>query len=353
MLIWLLTLIGIVIIYLIVKDSKNNKKDFLVLSGIWITLILGSRYFINGFTDEITYSDEYMAFSKLSFNDLLSQRWQERDFGFYIVYWSMSQLFPWRQFPIYFITGFFIFAAFRFIYRNSDYPFISVLLLFVIPGFSFYMAAYRQCFATCFCLFAFEYGKEKKFFRYAIMMAIACSMHLSAVIFIPVYWLLKIKNNNIGRFLWVVGLVVVWVAENAIMSFASDVAGRDYTQAQEFSLVGFAIQIIIMLAPFILDLLGISYWHEGEKNKRLLGWILVSIGLLFYFSKLYNYSFERVSYYYSLFTIIALANTCARAVRNRGETLFINNSISVIITLLLIMLIIWRVPKDLSFFFLV
>lgn len=353
MLFWLVVILGIVFIYyFVIKKYDRSEKDFLIMAAIWIIAILGSRYFWNGFTDEVTYNFEYVEYSRKSFDDLLAARWGERDFGFYLVYWAMSQVVPWNQFPIYFITALFTFASFRFIYKNSDYPLISVLLLFVIPGFAFYMAAYRQCFATCFCLFAFEYAKRKKFVPYALLVAIACTMHISAVIFIPVYWLIRLKNNRTGIIVWLLTLIGTWFAENAMMIYASDVVGRDYTQAQEFSLLGFGIQLIIMLAPFILDIFNISAWRDDEKDKRFRTWILLSFGILFYFSKLYNYSFERVSYYYSFFAIVALANSCARVARGTGDSLRLNRIVPAVVIILLILLIAWRSPKDLTFFFL-
>ena len=59
MLMWALTLASVFVCYFLSLRYKARKKIFLIFSGILIVAIMGSRYFINGFTDEITYNYEY------------------------------------------------------------------------------------------------------------------------------------------------------------------------------------------------------------------------------------------------------------------------------------------------------
>ena len=145
-----LTLCSVLVSYVISFNFKDKKKAFLLLAGILITFILGSRYFINGFTDEITYNYLYEGYIDWSFERLRATISDDRDWGFTLFYWCMAKIVPWRQFPIYFITAFFVYSSFRFIYYNSDDPLLSVLLIFAFGIFSFCMAGYRQCFALCF-----------------------------------------------------------------------------------------------------------------------------------------------------------------------------------------------------------
>ena len=267
MIMWTLTIVGILGCYFGTKKSKNSRKTFLLLAGIIIVLLMGSRYFINGFTDEITYNYKYQGYRNFSFEKLKHELDENRDWGFSLFYWSLAKIFPWEQFPIYFITAFFITASFRFIYYNLEEPLIPVLLILSFDVFTFYMAAYRQCFAMCFCLFAFEFAKKKKFFSYILLCLIAVSMHVSAYIFIPVYWLIKIKGNASWKIWAFVAIGMIFVAK-ALMEYVAKFYEReDYVTTKEFSRLGFFIQILIMIVPIILNIFGLC---KKEKNKLIL-----------------------------------------------------------------------------------
>lgn len=347
MLFWIATIIIILLCYFVSKRYDNSKKVFLISTGICLVVFLGSRYCANGFTDEVMYNYQYEVFVKMNFSEFIIEFKDVRDKGFYFLYWLMARVIPWLQFPIYFITAFFIFTTFRFIYKNTDEPLIAVLLVFVIPGFGFYMAAYRQCFATCFCLLAFERAKEKKIIRYLILMVIAISMHASAIAFLPVYFLVKLKPNKLGVIIWVIGLVALWSVETILITYFGELFENDYTEQMEFSLLGYFIQIIIMLIPFILDFFGISSYEEGEKDSRFIFWVLLSVGLIFFISKYIAFSFERVSYYYSLFAIIALPNSIKRVQSISSD----DNALWLLVCAVAIALMLFRAPSSIDFFF--
>lgn len=342
---WSLTIISVLAGYWISKKYHNQKKVFLWLAGIAIVLIMGSRYFINGFTDEITYNYEYEGYSKISFESLKRKLSDDRDWGFTLFYWTLSKIFPWRQFPIYFITAFFVIASFRFVYHNVEEPLVAVLLILSFNIFSFYMAGYRQCFAMCFCLFAFEFAKKKKFLPYLIMWLIAISMHISAYIFLPVYWLMRIKLNRAWRY-WFIAVSAMMILSRFLMTYAAEIFNRGgYTEKLEFSFVGFLIQIIIMSVPIILNIFGLC---EKDCSNDSIIWLTV-IGLIFYISKMVYYSYERLSYYYTFFTVAAFSQSIS-SLRKKNEYDKTAGNIKIISCMLLIVLAFWRIPSGLDFF---
>ena len=348
MTILLLTIASVFFSYFVSMKSANRKKAFLVLSGIFIVLIMGSRYFINGFTDEVSYNYEYQGLRELGFNAFITKYSDVRDFGFYLVYWVLARVFPFKQFPIYFITALFVFAAFRFIYKNSKDPLMSVLLVFGFGIFSFYMAGYRQCFAMCFCLFAFEYAKKRKFFPYLILWLLAFWFHASAIIFLPVYWLTKLKNDKNGKIWIFIITAILFATYSLLIDYAAEWFGNDnYTQQKDFSLIGFLVQIVILVVPFILHGFGLCEKQNNSNQFVLLA--LTLVGLCFYTLKLAYFSFERISYYYSFFLVASFPNTMS-ILRKRNERDKTVAVIKFIVCALFIALCIWRMPTDLSFF---
>ena len=352
MLMWLLALAGIFACYFISEKQKNPRKFFLVSAGIVIVLILGSRYFINGFTDEIAYNQLYQGYSNISFEELLHQRWNERDFGFYLTYWVMAQIVPWSQFPIYFITALFIFVTFRFIYKNTNATLIPVLLMFAFGIFSFYMAAYRQCFAMCICILAFEFAKKRGIrglLPYAILVYIATTFHASALVFIPVYFFLRIKRNGIGYFAWVTSVLVTAFAGDVMMRYVADVFEKDtYLDTAVFSATGLYIQMVLLAVPFIISFLGLA----EDKNLSTIQHaflVIISIGAIFLLYKFIYPTYERVSYYYSFFIIAAFSNSVVNLKQRKGEKNYVLPA-QMIVAVILIVLMLWRMPDDLVFF---
>ncbi len=345
MILWGTTIGLILLSYGVTRKYENSKKAFLWLSGIIIVLVLGSRYFINGFVDEITYNYQYQGYSKYSFEKILNIAKDDRDWGFTLFYWAIAKIVPYQQFPIYFITGFFIFSSFHFIYYNAADDLLAVLLIFALGIFSFYMAGYRQCFAMCFCLFAFEYAKKKKLFSFLILCFIAITMHVSSFFFLLLYPLINIKNDKSSMIKYTIMLVTIVVLMIFLVTYASELFDRNYTEDKQFSLIGFLIQIVIMLVPIMFYLLGLTEKHENDE----IFFRLIVLGLIIYFLKLRFFSFERLSYYYTFFTVAAFGNTLTalRKNNNADET---RGIIKIISCILLLALIVWRAPSGLEFF---
>lgn len=353
MIMWLLAIAGVFACYFISEKKKNPRKFFLISAGIVIVLIFGSRYFVNGFTDESAYNYVYQGYSNLSFSDFINLMWGERDFGFYLTYWLMSHIVPWSQFPIYFITALFVFATFRFIYKNTNGTLIPVMTMFGFGIFSFYMAAYRQCFAMCLCIFAFEFAKKKGLrglLPYAALMLLASTMHISSIIFIPVYFLVRIKNNGVGYAMWAGAIVTILLASTAIMTFASELLeDDDLIDRLEFSSTGLLIQMIIMAVPFVVAFFRLSALGDRARLQYTL-MVLVSAGMMFLGFKFVFYTYERISYYYSFFVIGAFSNAICNLNHKKGEKNFVM-PIQIVVVLLLFALTIVRIPGDFTFFF--
>lgn len=345
---WLLTIASVFFSYAVSLKTANRKKTFLILSGILVVLILGSRYFINGFTDEVSYNYEFQGLRDYDYAKFKSKYSDARDFGFYFVYWILAKIFYFKQFPIFFITALFVFASFRFIYKNSEDPLMSVLLIFGFGMFSFYMAGYRQCFAMCFCLFAFEYAKKKKFLPYIILWAIAFSFHASAIIFLPMYWLVKLNNDKNGK-TWIFFIIVILFATySLLMDYAANwFDNENYTAQKEFSLVGFTIQIVIMLVPIVLHAIGVC--EKQDDNKQFVLLALTLMGICFYALKLAFFSFERISYYYSFFIVASFPNS-TKLLKKPNENDKAVEVFKYILIILLIVLCVWRMPENLTYF---
>ena len=349
---WLLGMAALFVCYFLSVNTKNPRKTFFVTAGILLVLIWGSRYFINSFTDEISYNYLYGGYTDLPFSMLLEIQYGERDFGFYLVYWCMANVIPWSQFPIYFITAAFIGVTFRFAYKNTEGTLIPALLMFSFGTFAFYMAAYRQCFAMCICLCAFECAKKRGLrglIPYALLMTAAVFMHISAIIFIPVYFILRIRYSGGGNVVWLLAAIGIMLSASAIMTFASEWLEEDgMLDRMEFSATGLMIQMVLMAVPIVIYVLSLSSYGRlaGVQHAIL---ILTSIGMLFLAFKFMYYTYERVSYYYSFFVIGAFSNAITGLKESKGRLKY-KAPLVLAVVLLLAALAYVRMPNNTIFF---
>lgn len=333
-----LLFVAIIGCYIISRRYKDSKKIFLITLGIAVVAIFGSRYFISVYPDEAAYNYLYTSFSEKSFGQFINEYNDVRDFGFYFVYWIMSRIVPWNQFPIYFITAFCVFSFFRFIYKYSDDEFLSVIIFFSFGIFSFYMAAYRQSFAMSVMLFAFDKTVERKPIGFALLSAIAISMHISATVFLPVYYIMGISRDKNSTWKRIGVLTAVAVLCGPVLERFSDVSDSEsYTKQLEFSLLGFAIQIIIIAAPFILNIFKKNTNKSIDQMIFAIDTVLLS-GLVLYLFKALYYSFERVSYYYT-FSILAVFPSSVERLDDGSQS---KKLIKFLVIILLIGLYVWR-----------
>ena len=96
--------------------------------------------------------------------------------------------------------GFIVIAALIFvilvilaIHRDSPYIALSIFLLFSMSFFFQSLNIVRQMVGCAICLYSIKYIEEKKIIKYVTCMVLAFGFHSTSIIFIPVYFLFKIK----------------------------------------------------------------------------------------------------------------------------------------------------------------
>lgn len=74
---------------------------------------------------------------------------------------------------------------------------LTLLLFLAFNGIAFEINLMRNMKALLIFLYSIQFIQKRNFIKYAICQAIAISFHVSAIIFIPLYWLCNIKYNGI------------------------------------------------------------------------------------------------------------------------------------------------------------
>lgn len=157
---------------------------FVFLSGLPLFLVSAFRYRLG--TDYMfTYVPQ---FYRILFNDK-----NHYSFGFYLIN-KLVILFTQDPTWLFILcAAIFIYFVYNSIYKNSPYPVLSIVLLLVTGHFFLYLNLMRQYVAMAILLFSIQYVVNRKMMHFIICILIASSIHLSALVFIPVYFFGKVK----------------------------------------------------------------------------------------------------------------------------------------------------------------
>ena len=206
MAIYLLYVMSPVVVWIlmnIIKTKSINyddrrKKNYIIICGIIMALIIGLRYKGVGSDDTAFYYNNWEMMSMVSWRDF-PQILQSVDleYGYQISVWLLSHLLSWGQWVLLLSGAFFSLSVCLFTYRNSKNPVMSLIVFNCLGLFNFMVQGLRQAIAMSICLFAYEQCKKNQFIKFILLVAIACLFHASALVFILVYFLSKFKLNTI------------------------------------------------------------------------------------------------------------------------------------------------------------
>lgn len=190
-----------------------------------------------------------------------------------------------------------------FIYKNSEEPVFSYIL-FSTLFYSFYaITGIRQALATALIVFiGFEFIKERKIWKFVLIAVIAYTLHKSAIVFVPFYFLAvkKITWKYLGilsglilfffslgsRFILSVGALLGYDRESVYHANTT-------TYTMIMALVGIAVIVFFRRVQ-----------RRSQFKGMMLNGTLLAVALTFF--TLIDQSMMRVQQYYALFLMFSI-----------------------------------------------
>lgn len=210
------------------------------------------------------------------------------------------------------------------------------MAIFMFVAFSYLggaMNGMRQYMAASIVLLGTKYlfsMRKGDFIKYAILILLAYCMHNSAIIMLPIYFVVRRRAWQMSSLLIILGSVVGVVIFDAILpSFLSALEQTSYsnysengwfTSGQEGG--SSIIRLIFILYPLILAFLN----KERLKMIGHIGDILVNIACIevaIYVISIYNWIFSRLAIYLAIYFIIFTVWVINYAVKPKDRMLFV------------------------------
>lgn len=334
---------------LTLKNQKKYDKIFLIICGVLITLIMGFRGRESGSLDTNMYCKFFSEVARTdNLRNYLSKQIEGEIFlfsevGFSLFMWLLSRITIEPQALIFTTSAFIVYSTMRFIYKNSEDVFLSVILFLCLGLFTFNMNGMRQAMAMSICLWAYEFAKNKKPVMFLLVVFVAILFHKTAIVFLLVYLIKYLKFNTPSMIFFIVLFVILVALNPVIVEYFDDVYDKNYSESESRTGGGF-IQLTIYLATVVLALVERRSLSDDAGKDYF---YLLLLALYFFVLRYIGTQiFERISYYFAYFLILMLPKTIKHAERKEKPVLMF---LSIFLS---IGLFIYRVNGNFSNFYL-
>lgn len=124
-----------------------------------------------------------------------------------------------------------------YIYFYSEKPYLSIFFFLSFGLFFNSMNFMRQMIAAVVVMFALQYIKKNQFMRFLALILFAATFHISALIVIPFYLILKIKMDWLTLGIYSAITVFILMFSWQIMDFVTDYVYKGYDPSRNVEMI--------------------------------------------------------------------------------------------------------------------
>lgn len=310
-----LIFIGIVGLSLFISPESLNRdrqrKKFIIFITFFLILQSGLRNVAIG-ADTYEYSKRFAYYGYCSWNTLFEDFLNTivgvgRDAGYGLINKAVYSVSSEFQVFLFAVAIFFFSILGRFIYRyTSSVSQVFLILCFYQMFFYtfFSITGIRQTIAVGFTLWSFEYVDKRKVLPFLLLVLLAATIHKTALIFIPFYWLAKVKQGRMVLKGSLLALPFLFVMARPFARFLADLSGDYSTYAEStYANAGGPNYLIMLLLISTLAYINFNYLKTVYNGvyTPFVNALAVTLAL----SPLVwiDPTLLRLSYYYSVFIL--------------------------------------------------
>lgn len=193
----------ILLIALIFSIPQLNKKyPFRFFTFFILYIFMALRY---------DYGNDYMSyFNNHALMNAGREAWGSSDILFYIINVLTPNFFVFIG-----ITSMFYIISIRYLIKKNlviNQYWFAILILLINPYlFLVQLSSIRQTIAICCFIFAVNFAIKRKLILYIIMILIATGMHISAIILLPLYFILTNKPINKKHICLIITILILLI----------------------------------------------------------------------------------------------------------------------------------------------
>lgn len=312
-------LLVLLLVFPLMGKGKNNAKNSLQakLSFIFLGVLCCFRDLSVG-NDTKAYKGIFEAISNTQTDqlDVFSSRFE---MGYVYLNKFVANVYD-NYFLLQILVAIFAYSVtYRFIKEYAPYVGMAVIIFFFVRFHDDYMNITRQTVATGFTLCAYMRLKQGRDLQFVFLVLLAYTMHKSAIVFLPVWFFTRITYKPAYLKYFVAACGGVFVLGGTIIAYmmSAGIFPSYYEDSvyMEGGKIAPAIQLFMSVCIFLFFYLNKGYRLESHGGRSLYGsdltWILM-MGILIQIAALWFAMMGRVTWYYSIFNVLAVPYALTR-----------------------------------------
>ena len=310
---WLVILI-LLFAFLLRGDSQRNTKFILIAMALMFCIYgLRDAYSI-GNDSSSSYLHQFERMENTDwdelpgFSDWINAEKEDSDSSGH----DRNIGLPWLMKIIYVLTDgeyqwvvsiialFVMIAVAQFVHGYSTDPVQSVLYFLGLLFFTFHFNALKQSIAMAFILLSFNAIMGRKLVRFLITVVAASLFHVPALVFLPAYWITKIRLGRNYLIMLAMLFVLTYLFRDRLVDWMTD--NYDTTINENSGMRYLSNKVLVMLVIIIAALT----IRPPQTDDRLYCVMLQLFGVAAVIQTFaaYNNTFERLADYYFQFAIV-------------------------------------------------
>lgn len=288
-------------------DEKVRNKYFLLLSCIELIILAGIRGYTVG-ADTETYLSALEHYRSMSRGEILGANLvapYDFEMGYFLLV-KICAFIGLSNTTFLFLVAIIIYVpVFVAIYKMSKNPYISILTYFAFSLFAYSLGIFRQMIAVSIIICGVDFIKDRKFWRYLILVIFAMTFHTTAALALALYilypfgWKLNAVTMSV---LSLTALVFGSAFIRIIVTVFPQYSG--YTDANKSG--GSYLMLLLYILIFVLQCFAL----RGKKTESY-GKITFDAMTIVLFVQSLGYSLEifgRIIGYFSVFLLFLIPN---------------------------------------------
>ncbi len=290
---------------LLMHGYREGKKKYVIVACLLLFAVYGLRNtFVIGNDTTSSYLHLYERMSSYTWSEAFS-RSGYFNAGFNLLNKLVYELSSGDyQLFISLIAAFVTICFGRLIYRYSPNPLASILYHFGLLFFTFHFSALKQSIAMAFLMLAFDQIIDRKPVRFVLITLFAAQFHFPALVFLPAYWIAKMKPGRNYLILLAIVLLITYRFRSQFLTIMLNLY-RDDTEFQTVSMEGIQFLRTKALIMVVIVVAAIMF-RKPKPEDRTYSTLLEFMGIAIVFQTFcgYNNIFERLADYYFQFSVV-------------------------------------------------
>lgn len=302
------------------KKQRNKKMErhLYILVVLYMIFICGFRAYgaMNHIgIDTYGYYQAYQSNIAIPFFDIFNEDVEDK--GYVLLTWCFAKVGVNFTVFLSLAAAIYIGMLALYIHRCSKSRWMS---LFVFVGMGLYFFAFstiRQSIAMGICMGAYMLSQKvsgwKGFLGFAVLVWIASTIHASAIVFLPAYFLEKLPYRNITVIFMLAVAAITMLFKNQLSGLLMQLAIETSDKYENYAAditenAGAGMMLyLFVLATVVLRLLVSGGMSETAKKDNSVYFLLFM--LILFPAVQSGGAMMRIYYYYYMFLIVYLPNT--------------------------------------------